>query len=101
VLFIISDEKVSTMPDLVYQCKICGAVYVNEQQAEKCEAAHRITKDKVTVLSVHYENCNGLYGTNLVRAQRVPGKLLVRFSAEKQDYATYVLERYGPRWLRK
>ena len=88
-------EKVT---DNLWVCDKCNGTYKTAEEAEKCEGRHRDV-DGFTITSASYADCSGSYGLDLSFKAQVPKGLVVRFSDERNDFATYTLGRCGPRGM--
>jgi len=76
------------MPKQQWVCERCGAPYPFEDTARSCEASHALREEGARVkrfLWEHDANKRGEY----------PKKVVVEFSKNQNDFATYVLERIG------
>lgn len=82
------------MPSLVWICEKCGSLWADEESANKCDAKHKTPK-AYTVLSWGKFEAFSSQDSRLF-----PLRIKVEIEPDSQfdgNYATYILERVGPK----
>lgn len=82
------------MPEQVWRCTWCKTTYDAEDYADACEAAHRHAHTFVVTQATYQVPEQGSH-LQREHARRVPHRILVKFSEEHGDFASYELDHYG------
>lgn len=87
------------MSKQLWACDKCGSTYKQQSEAEACEKAHR-DPGGFQIVGVTYRRTTDLdHSEGREQARLVPQELVVRFSDDWGDLASYKLDHYGLRGL--